>query len=82
MDTAKIVQELDNEIARLTSARNILTASNSNAHRSQRIKRASSGRSVGARRGNRLSAAGRRKLSQMMKRRWAERRKKAAAKTK
>jgi serine/threonine protein kinase len=30
----------------------------------------------------RLSPAGRRKLSEMMKKRWAERRKKAAAKTK
>jgi hypothetical protein len=82
VDTARIVQEIDNEIARLTSARNILTASNSNAHRSQRMKSASSKRAVSAKPGNRLSPAGRRKLSEMMKKRWAERRKKAAAKTK
>jgi hypothetical protein len=82
VDTARIVQEIDNEIARLTSARNILTASNSNAHKSRRMKSASSKRAVSAKPGNRLSPAGRRKLSEMMKKRWAERRKKAAAKTK
>ena len=82
MDTARIVQEIDNEIARLTSARNILTASNSKAHRSQRMKSASGSRAATARPANRLSPAGRRKLSEMMKKRWAERRKKAAAKTK
>jgi hypothetical protein len=82
VDTASIVGEIDAEIARLTSARNILTASNSNAHSVQRTKSASSRRSVGAKRTNRLTAAGRRKLSEMMKKRWAERRKKVAAKTK
>ena len=82
MDTAKIVQEIDAEIARLTSARNILTGSNSNTHARRNTKSAQSRRATSTKPANRLSPAGRRKLSEMMKKRWAERRKKAAAKTK
>jgi hypothetical protein len=82
VDTARIVQEIDNEIARLTSARNILTASNSNSHARAASKSAPSKRVVSAKPANRLSAAGRRKLSEMMKRRWAERRRKVAARDK
>jgi len=78
MDTATIVHEIDNEIARLTSARNILTASNSNSHTREAAKSEPSKRAVSAKPANRLSPAGRRKLSAMMKKRWAERRKKAA----
>jgi hypothetical protein len=78
VDTAKIVQEIDTEIARLTSARNILTGSNSNTHARRNTKSASSRRAANPKRANRLSPAGRRKLSEMMKKRWAERRKKAA----
>ena len=75
-----VVQGIDGEIARLTSARNILTGSNSATHARQNTRKASSKRAT--KRANRLSPAGRRKLSEMMKKRWAERRKKAAAKTK
>jgi len=82
VDTAKIVQEIDNEIARLTSARNILTASNSNSHAGRSTKSAPIRRAAGTKPASRLSAAGRRRLSELMKKRWAERRKKAAAKTK
>jgi hypothetical protein len=82
VDTAKIVQEIDAEIARLTSARNILTGSNSTTHTRQKTKSALRRRATNPKPANRLSPAGRRKLSQLMKKRWAERRKKAAAKTK
>jgi hypothetical protein len=82
VDTAKIVQEIEAEIVRLTSARNILTGSNSNTHARRNTKGASGGRATSAKPANRLSAAGRRRLSELMKKRWAERRKKAAAKTK
>jgi hypothetical protein len=82
VDTDKIVQEIETEIARLTSARNILMASNSNTHTRQQTRTAPSGRAASGKPANRLSAAGRRRLSEMMKKRWAERRKKAAAKTK
>jgi hypothetical protein len=82
VDTATIVQEIDKEIARLTSARDILTASNSKSHKRQGTKSAPSKRVASTKPANRLSAAGRRKLSEMMKKRWAERRKKAAVKNK
>jgi len=82
VDTARIVQEINAEIARLTSARNILTASNSNTHTRRNTKSASSRRAIRTKPANRLSPAGRRRLSELMKKRWAERRKKAAAKAK
>ena len=77
MDTARIVKEIDTEIARLTSARNILIGSNSGNHARLHTKNVSSRGVASPKRANRLSAAGRRKLSEM-KKRWAERRKKAA----
>lgn len=82
MDTAKIVQEIDTEIARLTSARSILTASNFTRQAQQHRRTARTKKAVSAKPAGRLSAAGRRRLSELMKKRWAERRKKAAGKTK
>jgi hypothetical protein len=82
VDTARIVQEINAEIARLTSARNILTPSNSRTHTRRNTKSASIKRAIGTKPANRLSPAGQRRLSELMKKRWAERRKKAAAKTK
>jgi nuclear transport factor 2 (NTF2) superfamily protein len=82
MNTARIVREIEAEIAKLTSARNILTTLNWNSRTKRKSKRASTSRAFYAKRANRLSAAGRRKLSEMMKKRWAERRKKVAARTK
>ena len=82
MDTAKIVRELDAEIARLTSARSILTGSSSSRRAPQHTRSMPSKRAVSAKPTSRLSAAGRRRLSDLMKKRWAERRKKAAAKSK
>jgi hypothetical protein len=81
VDTARIAQEIDAEIGRLTAARNILTASNSSSHTSPRAR---TGRAKRARpmRTSRLSPAGRKRLSELMKKRWAERRKKAASKAK
>jgi hypothetical protein len=82
VETARIVKEINSEIARLISARNILIGSNSNTHARQNTKSASSKGAAIKKPANRLSVAGRRRLSEMMKKRWAERRKKAAAKTK
>jgi hypothetical protein len=82
VDTAKIVQEIDTEIARLTSARSILTGSNFSRQAPQHRRSAPSKRAGSAKPASRLSAAGRRRLSELMKKRWAERRKKAAAKSK
>ena len=52
MDTAKIVRDIDSEIARLTAARKILTGSNSRMHARQPTKRAASKRVVRTRRPN------------------------------
>jgi len=82
MDTARIVREIDAEIARLTSARNILGGTNSNSHSMQHVRTSPVKRAAKTKSANRLSAAGRRRLSDLMKKRWAERRKKAAAKGK
>jgi hypothetical protein len=80
MDTARIVRELDAEIARLTSARNLLAGS-SNAQAKRRVKVAPA-KGAKAKPGRHLTPAGRKKLSELMKKRWAERKKKAAAKVK
>jgi hypothetical protein len=82
VDTAKIVRELDAEIARLTSARNILSKPGANTPPKRQAKRTAIARPPKAKKASRLSAAGRKKLSELMKKRWAERRKKAAAKAK
>ena len=82
VDTAKIVRELDAEIARLTSARKILSGSKATTAPKRKAKRAAIARAPKAKQASRLSAAGRKKLSELMKKRWAERRKKAAAKAK
>jgi hypothetical protein len=82
VDTAKIVRELDAEIARLTSARKILSGSNATTQPKRQAKRAAIAGAPKAKKARRLSAAGRKKLSELMKKRWAERRKKAAAKAK
>jgi hypothetical protein len=80
MDTARMVRELDAEIARLTSARNLLAGS-SNSQAKARVTVAP-GKRAKAKPGGRLTPAGRKRLSELMKKRWAERKKKAAAKAK
>jgi len=82
MDTARIVQEIDAEITRLTAARNMLAGSNSISHNNRHARTAHANRVAKTVRTTRLSPAGRKKLSQLMKKRWAERRKKAASKVK
>lgn len=81
MDTAKIVHELDAEIARLASARKILAGGSANARYNGRLG-ISATRRTGRKRRSGLTAAGRKRLSELMKKRWAERRKKAAARAK
>lgn len=82
MDTARIVKEIDTEIARLTSARDILTGPNSNTRAMRNTKTAPNRRVISTKPAHRLSAAGRKRLSDLMKKRWAERRTKAAEKSK
>jgi hypothetical protein len=82
VDTASIVREIDAEIARLTSARKILGSANSTVQTRQRARSTSNSRTGAMKAGSGLTAAGRKRLSDLMKKRWAERRKKAAAKSK
>lgn len=70
MDTQSIIAELEAERDRLNTAIAALQSKG-------KAGRTASGRTDGRRR--HLSAAARRKIGQAMKKRWAERKKKAAA---
>ena len=75
MHVSQILIEIDNEIARLQQARNLLAGESVRGakHGKAAVKRPPSKR--------RMSAEGRRRIAEAMKRRWAERRKEAAAKS-
>ncbi len=75
MQVSQILTEIDNEIARLQEARNLL-AGEGTGH-GTRGPRKVEGR-TGPRR--KLTAEGRHKISEAMKRRWAERKKQANSK--
>ncbi len=74
MEVSKIVAELDKEIARLKEARALL-AGTSLSHRGSTNKTA-----AGKPRKRTMTAEGRRRIAEAMKKRWAERRKQQAAK--
>jgi hypothetical protein len=77
VQVSQILTEIDNEIGRLQQARNLL-AGGTDHH----ISRGGSKVSTPARKKKRkLSAEGRQKIAEAMKRRWMERRKQAAAKS-
>ena len=82
MDTASIVKEIKAEIARLSSALTILSSGNSTDAQSYRPKRVLSKRAPVSKPGSRLTPAGRKRLSELMKQRWAERRRRAAGRRK
>lgn len=73
MEVKKIIAELDKEIARLKSARDLLVGTPA----AGKAKKKSA--SVPARK-NKMSAEGRRRIAEAMKKRWAERRKQQVAK--
>jgi hypothetical protein len=74
LDLEKIVGELERERDRLNQVIAVLKQRNSPAS-----AKTAAGNGTGsvARRGRRLTAAGRKRLSELMKKRWAERRRKA-----
>lgn len=72
MEVSKIIAELDREIAQLKQARALLA----NEHPSQRTKK----KAVTAKRRGRMSAEGRRRIAEAMKKRWAERKKQSGKK--
>lgn len=76
MQVSQILTEIDNEIARLQQARNLLAGGSVSSPGREANKATPSG----AKAPRTLSAEGRRKIGEAMKRRWMERRKQAAAK--
>ena len=74
MQVNQILVEIDNEIARLQEARNLLAGGSVRGAKRGKaaVKRASSKR--------KMSTEGRRRIAEAMKRRWAERRKEASGK--
>ena len=79
MELVKIVAELDNQIARLKEARTLLSDGGPAVRRRGRPPGRSAGRPG---RKRHLTAEGRKRISEALKRRWALRRKSAAAKAK
>ena len=77
MNIVEIISELKNERNRIEEAIAALNGSSSNGTTSSPIHQQPSART---RPRSRMSAEGRRRISLMMKKRWAERRKKASAK--
>lgn len=65
MNVEGIVREIDEEIARLNQARGILAGIPTKPHKI--------GPGRGRPKGSSISAAGRKRISDMMKKRWAER---------
>lgn len=81
MQVDQILSEIDNEIARLQQARNILAGGTAAGTRGRRGASAAAKPAKKKRGGKRrMSAEGRKRLSEALKARWAERKKKAAAK--
>lgn len=72
MQVSQIIAEIDSEIARLQQARTLLSGNDS--------VRAGKVSAPGRRKKRTLSAEGRKKIADAMKRRWMERKKLAAAK--
>jgi hypothetical protein len=75
LDLDSIVAQLEEERDRLNEAIGALKGLGLSANR--RKIAAADGKRSSSRRGSRLSAAGRRRLSELMKKRWAERKRKA-----
>ena len=79
MQVSEILSEIDNEIARLQEARRLLAGESSGATRTRGRKPAAAAAAPKNRRRRRkLTPEGRKKLSEALKARWAERKKKAA----
>jgi hypothetical protein len=80
VQVGQILIEIDNEIARLQQARDLLAGGSAGvAKRGGSV--AAKKRAAKAPTKRKLSPEGRRKIAEAMKRRWAERRKEAAAKS-
>ena len=78
LDTGRIVAELKRERDRLSKA--IAALDGDSSHSAARTSAVPSRATRSRVKGDRLTPAGRKRLSEMMKKRWAERRKKASQK--
>jgi hypothetical protein len=74
MEVSRIIAEIDSQIAKLQQARQLLSGTGSTGRGPGRPKGSGSGK----RGKHKLSAEGRRRISESQKRRWAERRKAAS----
>lgn len=81
MQVNQILSEIDNEIARLQQARNILAGGTGAATRGRRGASAAAKPAKKKKAGRRrMSAEARKRLSEALKARWAERKKRATSK--
>ena len=78
LDTARIVAELKRERDRLNRA--IAALDGDSPHSAARTSAAPNRATLTKKNGDRLTPAGRKRLSEMMKKRWAEKRRKASQK--
>ncbi len=79
MDVSRIIQEIDSQIAKLQQAKALLTGSTHVAKPGRgRPKGSKNAPKTAGKRTRTLSAEGRKRIADAMKRRWAERRKTAA----
>jgi len=81
MQVSEILSEIDNEIARLQEARRLLAGEGSGTTKTRGRKPAAAAAAAAPkkrRRRRKLTPEGRKKLSEALKARWAERKKKAA----
>lgn len=77
MEVSRIIAEIDAQIAKLQQARELLSGAASKGRGPGRPKGSTNGTGTRRRR-HKLSAEGRRRISESQKRRWAEQRKAAA----
>ena len=81
MQVNQILSEIDSEIARLQQARNILAGGTVAARRGRPAASAAAKPAKKKRGRRRMSAEARKKLSEALKARWAERKKRTATKS-
>jgi hypothetical protein len=78
VEVSRIIAEIDAQIAKLQQARSLLSGTQAHAARTGRGRpKGSKNTAVKSAQQRRLSASGRKAISEAMKKRWAERRKQA-----
>ncbi|HEX4019658.1 MAG TPA: hypothetical protein VHX63_00805 [Acidobacteriaceae bacterium] len=78
MQVNRIIQEIDAEISRLQQARALLLGGNATVSKKKSVGRPAGTKVAGKKR--RLSAEGRKRIADAMRKRWAERRKQQSSK--